>query len=647
MSVTITTNPDSITAAWRPVIFEAKSDRYDKDAHTYTITAVSSGTGTYARYATASPSVKVGDVVTGSGFTGLNVAYNVIQTVTVINAAWFETNLLFVATATGAGTMTRTNNNFQLRTETYTFPSTKLAFASAASAAPTGTWLYLGPALIASFLVGQTVLVEGTGSINYDGFYKVLVIAADNICISAAFSSNLSGTVRIGVLVGKKRILTLPDSSTFRLNCSGHLQSSLAPDLIDNAPANIQTPTGNSCKVYVIKFFEEYDDEDGLLQEQDSVYSDKKYTVRAVWQHNETQSMDSYLVSGTTKKFLTKAPLIKSIRVGEEEQLSFLGEANINITNPDFAGNSNGWILEEEAVYNNSAIDLGNGIGYGYIVQPSVFLNYSSHSIIIDIPFLSAGGTVIVSFGTSVIAILTTTGLSVVTGIPVGNLGLTITVGVGKTATIESVYPIDWNQNVKIQKYNLGGVAQAIVTLSLVEVVDCKGIVPINSNMFDATISKFDVWLADLFGTQKTEKRTFVIDKNSYQNPVRIHFENSLGGSDAYTFTGDYMKASKTKRTSFKKSLGIGFTIRDRGTSDLGNSSDVATEVYSQMLSNAEAQWLFELTASSSVFTKAIGQTVFTPINIFTESQIVADSTQPPQLKVVFAESNEPLGLNN
>ena len=74
---------------------------------------------------------------------------------------------------------------------------------------------------------------------------------------------------------------------------------------------------------------------------------------------------------------------------------------------------------------------------------------------------------------------------------------------------------------------------------------------------------------------------------------------------------------------------------------------NAGSEVYSQLLSNAEASWLFELTNTVNVFTKAVGTTVFLPINISGESQMIYDSTQPVQLKIVYSESNQILGLSN
>lgn len=151
----------------------------------------------------------------------------------------------------------------------------------------------------------------------------------------------------------------------------------------------------------------------------------------------------------------------------------------------------------------------------------------------------------------------------------------------------------------------------------------------------------------DLALVQKSEKRTFIVDKNKYQNPVRVHFENSLGGFDAYTLTGDYMKGSKVSRSDFEKGLGLGFAIRDRGAKDLAVNPSVQHEVYSSLLSNAEAEWLFELSISTDAYIKNIGDSYFTPINILSESQVMADSKTPPQLKLVYSESNKQLGLNN
>ncbi len=531
MSVTVNTSPALLCAAWRPIIFETSSDRYASTAKA--VSAVSSGTGAYARYAITSNVFKVGDVIVGSGFTSVSAAYNVTQTVTVVNASWVETDLLFVASGTGSGTITRANENFQMKCQTYVFDQTAKSIPVTADPQQVdlGTWFTLTDH---GYSIGDIILITGTTSYNGAYIIRSLDFSSSIFTLDAPYTTNQTATVRRGTLIGTKRqaAITVSSNIRFRFNPSGHLQTALSQDLIDSAPSILQTPCVNSIKNYAIKFTEEFDDADGLLQTHDMILSSNRVAVRAAWQHGETQSLADYTLGSSTQKFLTKAPLIKYIRVGEEEQLSFL------------------------------------------------------------------------------------------------------------TSTVP-------NWRVTVQKYDLGGNALSLVNMTLYDILDYRAIVPINSNMFDATISKFEVWITNSSGTQQSEKRTFIVDKNKYQNAIRFHFENSLGGFDAYTCTGDFTISNKTDKTTFRKILSPSFATRDRGTTDFGVNSDVPKEIFSSLLSNAEAIWLQELLYSPCVFIKNIGETVFTPVNIYSNTQMVYDSKVPTQIKVAYTHSNAPIALNN
>lgn len=527
MSVTIDKSPSGIPAAYRPVIFEVESDRYDSTL--LAVASVSSGTGGYARFSTSTSGVfQVGDILIGSGFTSTAVAYNVRQTVTATTGTWYETDVLYVAS--GTGTLTRSNDNFQMKCETFVFDSAKVLITSVTNYFGTAILNYASASL---YQPGDIIFVEGTT--NYNGIVKVISVATTAVLVNIAYVSNQTGKSRSGRIVGTKRQDAIVDSVgdiIFRLNCSGHLQAVLSPDLADGTPANIQTPASNSCKLFAIRFTEEYDDVDGILQTHDTIFSTAFYSARAVWQHNAIDaSLIDYYTPGVNCKFLTNAPKTKLIRVGEEEQLSFLSDGALNC-------------------------------------------------------------------------------------------------------------------RATIQKYDLGGAALTLVNLASVDIIDDKGIIPINSNIFNSSISKFEVWITT-GTTQLTEKRTFIVDKNNYQNPIRVHFENPLGGSDAYTFTGDFSIGSKTIRSSFQKTLPLGFVRRDRGTTDIGNNTVIAKEKYSSLLNIADATWLNDLMNSVDVYTKNVGETVFTPINVLSDTQVIYDSVVPPQMKFTYSESNGPLGLAN
>lgn len=532
MAITITTSPSLLNASGHPIIFEATSNRDSADA--VSVTSVSSGTGAFARYAVASHTYLVGDIITGSGFTGINTAYNVRQTVTVISGTYFETDLAFVATATGAGTMTRSNDNFQLKCETIVFDQTKVNIVTIGN---NGGFAQVTTSANHNLEIGSLLLIQSNGT--YDAIHVVTSKTATTFITSTAYTSATGavGAVRGGRIVGTKRLLSILISSvvSYRLNCAGHLHSVLAKYLVDSQPTNIDTTINDSIKYFGIRFTEEFDDVDGILKEGDTKLSTGANTAtRAILDRSEGININTYYVINppTSTAFLTNAPLIKKIRPGEEEQLSFL---------------------------------------YSGATQ------------------LRAG----------------------------------------------------------ITKYNLAGVAQTEVYTALKTIVDNRGVLPINSNHFDNTISKFDVWLVDSVPNGYSEVRTFIVDKKNYQNPVRVYFENNKGGFDAYTFTGKYTTSANIERTSFEKSHELVYSVSDRGETQIATMSDTIYEVYSELLTKAEALWLKQLLGSTNVYIKNIGDSYFTPIVVLSDSALLYDSGQPSQIKLTYKLSSENATLIN
>lgn len=525
--ITVDTYPAGVMASGRPIIFEVDSNRFDSAS--FAVSGTSSGTGGRTRFAVTSHTLKVGDTVTGSSFA--YPIYNLIQVVTAVSTLYFETNIIY-ASSPSSGSIQRTNNNFQVKCETFVFPSPSIAITGVTNSSGVARFTCAN-----TYAIGDIVSIENTT--DYNGMFAVTVINAGYFSVGSSYTSNQTGITKLGTLIGTKRqdsILNSSGDPIFRMNCAGHVGSALSPDLIDGAPANIQTPALNSCKLFAVRFTEEFDDNNGQLQDHDVTYSPTFYSARAVWQHKATdQSLIDYYTPGVTMKFLTNAPMTKCIRPGEEEQLHFLANGALNC-------------------------------------------------------------------------------------------------------------------RATIQKYDLGGSALSLVNLTAVDIKDDKGIIPINSNVFNSSISKFVVWLTNSSGTQLSEKRTYIVDKNQYQNAKRFHFENTLGGCDAYTFTGKLTTSSQSISTTFKKTLPLQFSNRDRGTSDLANSNAIAYDLFSALLSRAEGLWLNELIISVSVFMKNVGETVFTPVNILggtSVTNVLDDSDIPPQMQITYSESNAPLGLFN
>lgn len=530
MAITINTFPALINAAWHPIIYEVSSDRYDSNP--VSVTGVTAGTGSFARYAVASHTYKVGDVVTGSGFTGAQAGYlNDRQTVTAVSALYFETDLYFPFTAT-TGTMTRTNDNFQIKCETVIFDSIKKTISNSGN---NGGFQSVTTSTNHGYAVGDIVYCEGTTSGFFDGVYVVKSITnSTTFVLELAFAgTSLVGSVRLGRVIGTKRqsAITLSGSTQFRVNPNGHLQSVLEPYIVDNAGSSLETSSNNAIKLFSIKFTEEFDDKDGLMKEVDYKLSSRSTGVRAVLQRENGVNINTVYVD-TTIKFLTKAPNNKKIRIGEEEQLSFL-----------YTGTDQ----------------------------------------------LRAG----------------------------------------------------------ITKYNLAGVVQPEIYTTLKTINDYRAVLPINSHHFDNTVSKFDIWLVDNVPNGRSELKTFIVDYNNYQNPIRIYFENTLGGFDAYTFTARYSELNKTKRTEFKKSTPIAYSLKDRGIQNIAIQGEKTYEVYSEYLNKEYSRWLEELIITSNAYIKQIGDTVFTPIVILTDSNIIYDSNGLSQIKLVYQKATNILTIGN
>jgi len=127
MSLTIGTTPDTINAAYNPVLFILTSNRDDNAAKANSALA-DNGSG-YCRFTFATPhTLFVGDVVTGSSYS--NSALNVDMTITAKTSTTIDVSLAYVAGYSGlTGTITRLNANFQVKAE-ITVGSTLVATVS-------------------------------------------------------------------------------------------------------------------------------------------------------------------------------------------------------------------------------------------------------------------------------------------------------------------------------------------------------------------------------------------------------------------------------------------------------------------------------------------------------------------------------------
>lgn len=537
MAITITVNPSAKQAAYRPILFEATSNR--NNSATFSVTGVTSGTGAKARYAiTNTPDdLLVGDIITGSGFTGTATVYNVRQAVTVVNAAWVETDLDYSVVSAGTPILTRTNDNFKLKGSVYVFDQSKINIVSIAQLFNVIT---VTTSAAHGYSVGDFVLIQGTT--DYNLAYKILTVGSTTtFTVDANFTSTQTGTVRRGTFIGSKRQSAISVSSvlTFRFNIANLLQSALSPDFAAVGINGIITPNANTIKWYSIYLLEEFDVADGTVKTTDSLFSSdselstEKQVVRATHQHIDTQSLTAFIMGSSTQRFLTNAPKKQNISTTEQLQLSFLANA---------------------------------GVSY----------------------------------------------------------------------------------KVKVDRYDLLGELVNTPNISTVAIIDGRGILPVNSSLLlDANyiIGKSTVALIDGASALMSETLTFIIDRNCYQNPVRLHFENYLGGFDSFTFTGTYKQINGNKKTSFKRDMGNSFAVSDRGETTLGIDATTSFEVWSRLLTRAEGIWLSELINSVNVFIQ-VGSDYY-PVNILNTDDVLDDTGVPVQIKIEYQYSNSPMTLSN
>jgi hypothetical protein len=101
---------------------------------------------------------------------------------------------------------------------------------------------------------------------------------------------------------------------------------------------------------------------------------------------------------------------------------------------------------------------------------------------------------------------------------------------------------------------------------------------------------------------------------NQCDGAVRVHFLNRWGGYDSYTFTGFNTSSVKPSSTQYEKYLRNGFTPKDRGAQAQYRDVVQSMTLNSDILSQAESEWLAELVGSPVAYMETAGQLI--PITI-------------------------------
>jgi hypothetical protein len=135
------------------------------------------------------------------------------------------------------------------------------------------------------------------------------------------------------------------------------------------------------------------------------------------------------------------------------------------------------------------------------------------------------------------------------------------------------------------------------------------GVGPANINalsagFIDDDVSYYTIQVVDdVLGTNpSSEIRTFTIDRNCYEDPTRVHWLNTLGGIDSFTFTGTETITTGTRGTTFERYVGRGFDVKDRGFTQLSKHARDSYTARSGLLKQPVLTWLNELVTSPEVY---------------------------------------------
>jgi hypothetical protein len=120
--------------------------------------------------------------------------------------------------------------------------------------------------------------------------------------------------------------------------------------------------------------------------------------------------------------------------------------------------------------------------------------------------------------------------------------------------------------------------------------------------------------LVSPFGFTPSSELVFFKIVNQCEGAVRLHFLNRWGGYDSYTFTGFNTSSVKPSSTQYEKYLRNGFTPKDRGAQAQYRDVVQSMTLNSDILSQAESEWLAELVGSPVAYMETAGQLI--PITI-------------------------------
>ena len=133
-------------------------------------------------------------------------------------------------------------------------------------------------------------------------------------------------------------------------------------------------------------------------------------------------------------------------------------------------------------------------------------------------------------------------------------------------------------------------------------ITDKAGVVLLDGSVMDATAATFEITLADSSLADISETVTITIDDSCSSEAVRLKWVNPLGGIDGYTFMARKKEDVSFRSKTFERVVEKGYALKDRGHTVLSITGQDTMELFSDILTNTELQWIAELGLSNNVW---------------------------------------------
>ncbi len=145
------------------------------------------------------------------------------------------------------------------------------------------------------------------------------------------------------------------------------------------------------------------------------------------------------------------------------------------------------------------------------------------------------------------------------------------------------------------------------------------GVGTANYNTFNTGAKSYEVRIVSSeTPTYLIETRNYIIDCRKRPDAIRLMWANRWGGVDYYTFNYITSVRVDAKRSDFDRNLIYGYTNNDRGITSYKIEDFKSYSVESDLLSEADSEWLAEILSSKEVY--MVDGTTYLPISITNNS---------------------------